>query len=1555
MAHWFLERIHELATAEFGAEWAKWLHEQERMETTDGTSDVFRLTNNPGGLTQGLTPNKSGARQPMSEGGYYYKEYDTPEQAWADLKKSFLDRYPGIYEAKSREEFAKILHDNGYYTITPEGYVERMLGYSEDNDINYDNFNFYGGVNPLYATQDIPEYRYGENGYLSNTANWQSIHRGNKTDLGNWWDNLSDSFMDSWLNNGSVSFMRKHLETDHLADMSKPREDLTQLDPYTLKQALANIGMSEDDYKAKQGYKYEAFQNIVADSWNKEQLLALTKIKGEDFDREERVESRGSSALGIVGTIGGTLADPLNLVPVFGQEAVGVKLLGATGKIALQKLASSKMAQLAEIGLTNGLINIGDQMLANEAGYYNNNNYAMSFALGFGAGAGLSFLQRKFVADGEVPTPKGQHEQKFSDDVDHLKYVSENGDPTPKTTAKKPKPTPMEQLPPILKEEAEAQAKKVTPLKGLKRVDDDLMNDVVTNVQRKTGTVDNRLIQTLNERYGMKLKEGIDGNTLSKFLHNEADAIYLRPPKLVKLMDAYGLKTIKDMASHVLAYNKHAKTGAIKEYFEGILGGKLSNAQFMDVARHIKQGGTFDNLAVKLEDGSVFLNGFHHSPNSLATKAINDDPIFLDPAEVAKKMKDEPVDVPKTPKENERYNPFESEKEGRMEGNTNNIRSKDEVLQEQQLGSNKIAQVAGQKAETNKWLGNRYGVFINSVSKTMNKIAKIMGSDPRLRKINNMIRPPAYAHKQMLMKKYEFFQRNYNNAFRDWSIEKKKIPPTSSSRRQFNEEVNRLYDSMYNPYNTDKFVSDSIAIKNAVDAVKGFRDMDVRLHKLEGTLPHDFIGAGELWRRVDYDKQTYLRTLFKSDDEFTHFMRNVAKDSIQWKDITPEFRQQYLIDLDLSDVEAKVLFDKSGYDVSLHNVDDIKTFLKTKVLMENDDLFKEVVAGHWAEQITKRQDDLLSDLHIGSNRMGYYQNRLPMDTNKVYQLPNGQNFTFNDSLRNQDLSSIMAQVADRSSGTMALHQIGIDNPVTDLKKIYERVEGELYEAVQKGDISKGQMKRELEEVKEVFHRMSGGALIFPEIVRPQTYLDKLKRILLTESYRQNGMNFGVNQYAETIGGIGTVGARALTYYIPALHDFIHKLKYSKDFTAKQLRQFKDVHLGHQLAEHIWFNPQMKRDIYELEAENLGVGMKLLNGVENVVEYGAKITSTINQVTRMTNTAVTGIQADILPEMMMWARGERNSFLRKNLFSDRHLLEAGIDNPKEFQKTLRDRLMNLGDEDDALAKAITKWQDEDMASYSKLERFLKLASNRAVLEPDLWNTARRLDGFEGFFQGVAMQFKQFSQVALNSHLGRVLNNREREDFQMLMSTALSNGMVWATSVYFNSYKYFGDNEEKRQAYLERTLTPERLIETGLLRSSLLSGLSFANDAYEMFAGGTSNRTTVNRAPESDNMALNVLAQFPAMQSAYNVFNGATSTPDILATAMSKKEANFDPITNLFPLDRYIPMKGVLSIMADKAELERKHKREREERQQKRMNKRKETNGNVQNESILDMFK
>ena len=124
------------------------------------------------------------------------------------------------------------------------------------------------------------------------------------------------------------------------------------------------------------------------------------------------------------------------------------------------------------------------------------------------------------------------------------------------------------------------------------------------------------------------------------------------------------------------------------------------------------------------------------------------------------------------------------------------------------------------------------------------------------------------------------------------------------------------------------------------------------------------------------------------------------------------------------------------------------------------------------------------------------------------------------------------------------------------------------------------------------------------------------------------------------------------------------------------------------------------------------------------------------------------------------------------------------------------------------------------------------------------------------------------------------------------------------------------------------------------------------------GGTTSRTTVDRDPNKQGGLLyNLFTQLPATQSAYRAFNGATSTPEIMANLMANKDTDVDPLVRLFPLDRWLPVKGALSILADKADLEQKRQRERkrkqDERNKKKLEQRKEKNGqqNVQTKVYL----
>ena len=135
-----------------------------------------------------------------------------------------------------------------------------------------------------------------------------------------------------------------------------------------------------------------AQEYVINNAYSKEAFYALAKMKMEDNERRRKLDAMQTDLGHVVGAGLGILLDPLNFIPLVGQEALVLKGLARLGSTTVAKLGVNKLAQIAEIGVTNGLVNILDQKLNEEYGGVKSNP-ALAFALGAGAGAGITYLR----------------------------------------------------------------------------------------------------------------------------------------------------------------------------------------------------------------------------------------------------------------------------------------------------------------------------------------------------------------------------------------------------------------------------------------------------------------------------------------------------------------------------------------------------------------------------------------------------------------------------------------------------------------------------------------------------------------------------------------------------------------------------------------------------------------------------------------------------------------------------------------------------------------------------------------------------------------------------------------------------------------------------------------------------------------------------------------------------------------------------------------------------------------------------------------------------------
>lgn len=1505
----------------------QFIRAQMMHESARGTSRLARENLNFGGLTQSEW-NGDDNKQP--DGSNYYRVFNSAAEYADALHNGFFRHYPEIYNATSSAEFVHILKKNGYFGADESEYlasVNAILG--EDGGIDLSNINFYGGFNPQVAFANVNPFPYG-------TGRFNEYEQQNEEKPQSFMQSFIDSFLDQWYDNGSISAIRYGASLiSHDAEGNIVPNFDAQANPISegvVQQAQALLQVADNDTTSN---RYEALQWVKENAMDSNHMMKLAEMKAEDIAREERLERSNQKVASIAGAAAGMLLDPLNFVPVVGQEAFALKLLGKAGAKMAAKLSEKTIARISELALTNGLINVGDQHISNIAGGHNNQNYVSSFLMGAGAVAGLETFRHlraqrairlgKEAERTELLTEKLAHETSLRmSDVKVAHYAKDK---------ERQVPTSMQQA---------FSDRGITSIRKLHEVMD------------VEPAFKNELKKEIKVKYGDSIP--LESNSdYSKYLKVAGDTIEWRSAKWVDTLNKVGAKSEAELASYALGMRKTKRAEEIQELFNEELEADLSHAQFYEVAKHLKEtGGELSDIGLIYKDGRVRIHGEVLDSDHIVAQALKDDNAMFTPAGMQFKSDKEGMgDV------------FAEEKNGHVEGRDyrDNLTSSKVVREENTKHSNKVMKVLTpitQWLGRNRFFGSRYELLNNSTSNTLRKIAKYLGTDPMQRSTNGKM--PAGQVKQILMNRYNRLIGNYYDTYKAYCKEQGLLgAPRKELAERFNASVDRYYDAMFNPHSTQEVGEVSEAVKKGAQAVKAFREFDLKMSIGYGVLPEDFRGAGELWRRIDHAKVNTLRTQFKSEAEYRKFMQDYAYRATKWDIISTSFKDEYIKDADISKAEADLLLEKYCREKprpAFAKDEDKITYIKTEILPKNEEAFKRFVSGHWAE--TTLAGELDDVRKFAGNSLGYYQSRIPMNTAMEAQLPNGELFTFNESIRNRDLASHMHYVANRSSGAIALHQMGIDDIGSDLRGIYDRVQGELMQAQNQGLISKSQREHELQALREVLHDISG-ATLFPDDIEPDSVMDYIKRIMLSHSYVRNGLNFGLNQLSEMLGSTSVVGTRALTHYVPALHDFLHDLRYSKHFTSEQLKHFREDYTGLDLAEYVFYNPRTV-DIRKLRNANQGYTMQALGMLEDGINQAGKITSSLSRISQLTNLGTSMVKADLVPQIMEYATGNYSSFMRKNLFSKANLQAAGIFDEAKFKNDVRSYLGNLDKNDPkALNKAMRKWEEAAKDTFIQFHAFLDINSQRAIIQPNIWNQASKYKGLAGIAQALVWQFKNFSQMAIGSHIFRALNRQQREDFFQLLTTGLGAGLIFALRVRVNADMYYKEGDPKKEAFLERNLNPEKVLLTGLMRSSILSGFSFATDGYEALTGGFSSRTTVNRMGDTGNPYLNIAMQYPAMASVRDTYNGGVSLYDFTRNITSKDSHLTDPLFKLFPLDRYMPVTAALSAFADDAYLERRRMnraKEMKEAMEKRKKERKEQqqNGkNVQSKGILDYFK
>lgn len=993
--------------------------------------------------------------------------------------------------------------------------------------------------------------------------------------------------------------------------------------------------------------------------------------------------------------------------------------------------------------------------------------------------------------------------------------------------------------------------------------------------------------------------------TLSKLLQGEYSPHASLPKRRNKQVEKALRFTVGMDTSIKSLYQRAAEamedTDKIEQLREGMekrLGKSVSPSEVRETLKKLLYRETGISYT---DDGAIISNGVRIRPESPIHNVIVH-PETFDPS-----MKDIDMEMTEplpgstiysatiSPEELQKQNPAwvsDEAKKAFAQEPEFGVKSKKETREETQISfTSKIGKYFGQKMQDTKLLGNTYGHFTNSVSNHLRSFGRKFLADARGnpgRKAEGM-ELPLETTKSILYRDLNTLIKQAVINYPSFYTKVGGMPKTA--KRKFGLSLQKAYDAKMRGLSIDSYPKE---IQDGVKAIEDFRKTLNVMNKQAGLIDEAIEDTG-FYRRADIDKVSELLLHFDNQD-----------DAVEW-----------LTDYCVEAADRSALEKRWKADLAKRQEDIDKRLKVGKKVSEAEE---EALATETLDDYIRREAHKCAkgtlDRNLSATRtemydinrmskMEEYQRRFPMNTSHVYskELPNGGGvWTYDDCLREWDAVRIMHDIANRSAAriTMAMH--GVTDMGAYFNKQRDTIYRELRVAVEnKRLMNRKEIKDQLDEYDYIVSKFTGyryGAMQYEDP------MNDLARFLTKVSYAANGMNMGTNQISEATGGVGVVGVRAMTHLLPGLHKWLYGLRH----TALSYEQMKKLAVASEYCHYNFFNPM---DLTTPKMDRIGVRAKIVGAANDAADYAADITSAINQLGQMTENSIAGLEMDVMSDVMDWCLLGRKS----HLFDSYYLKEAGIRDVNKFQSVIRKWFGDLDENDpNAVVKAMIGMRDKDYQTYLSLRAFTQQTAQRAILQPTLGNDnyfAKR-GAWPIFFQ-----FKNFSRMALDSHLGRFLEKPDKEKWGIFMSSAITGGVIWAarTQAYAN-WKY--KDEKERQKYLDETLTPENFVRAGFTRASTTAGLSYANDAYEMFSGAPTVRTTVSRRSTDDSLGARV-DQLPAVGTANDLFFGvggsAWGSIHDLITDNRIYQDDAKTMTTLFPIDKFVGTQAILAGVLD----------------------------------------
>ena len=828
--------------------------------------------------------------------------------------------------------------------------------------------------------------------------------------------------------------------------------------------------------------------------------------------------------------------------------------------------------------------------------------------------------------------------------------------------------------------------------------------------------------------------------------------------------------------------------------------------------------------------------------------------------------------------------------------------------------------------------GMEQGIFgqgVNSLSNTERRYVTQIWQDARGRGLGNVNNITAEENKFRLVNLLTHDYAKYGATRASWCLKNRHIGVAGQA--MFDKMVTNAYNAKY-AFNKSTIIENlPEEVNKAVEQMQAFRERMITLgmrsaadvgSAAKSLIDKDWYTVDdELHRQVDRDLIIKLAGHFNKKEEMVDFLEDYIRKGVT-QDKFEVIRQK----LERNIVMENKKIERANNNIPTGSNRQPQALKPVKVTDDEVNQFIDENARGVAEGWSKGSFDPADPSNLGSlGNLDFLKARMPLDTTHVMKLPDGNDFSFDNNLRDYDMDGHILKNINRFAGEAALRNVFESQK--ELDGFLEKVKGEL-------SVAKDYHKANRASADSDYKNLVGAIAEFRGTRPPDEIgmgrMTAVSKILRNLAYTKNGANMGFNQIGEAGGTIAYGGAAQLFHVFPPLGRFIERVKMGQE-TAQTLRDADDYIFGSTLENEIWTMHWGDRSIRDaLTADSL-----IDRGLTFVGDMSAnlgKITSTVNCLPKMTDAMVRGLRTQTMMDSIRAAYGMKVSTKIpiigkefRNPFSTSKLKAAHVS--KDDFEAIKENLKKYTTmkDDQVTDFDYRSWQHEDTNTFMQWYGLIQNQAERGIVSASKQGNKNLLKNSSPLWQ-MFFQFKDYNLRAINAQTFRAMTAGDLDDamatgLSVIMNMAAYAGRIGLT---VGSLKAMGA-DKKAKDYYDQMFAPDTLQRAAATRSTILgSPLSFANDFYEAAMGAPSIRTTVDRSnkKQKDRTASDILgdmvAQLPAVRE------GANYTLDVIhafnhATDDKFTKRDFSNMMRILPVPNMIPFYSYTNSLLEHSNL------------------------------------